>query len=93
MSGKRSLRNANWKRINALLEVALELPEIDRDSWLNALALEHAHEKALIQRLIDRADLISERFMARPVGTDLLNEASEALDGDQARDFAGPFGH
>ena len=59
---------AHLRRVNALLEQALALPEPEREAWLQALAPEHRALAPLLRALLLRAEVETDTFMRKPVG-------------------------
>jgi len=55
---------ALWKRLNALLEVGMALPESERRAWLDTLPEADADLKPRLEAMLARADSDSE-FMAK----------------------------
>jgi serine/threonine-protein kinase len=67
---KRQLHDtAQLQRMNALLETALELPEDEREEWLQALPPPHRALLPSLRALLLRASEETDSFMRRPVGS------------------------
>ncbi len=80
-----------WKRVDALLEIALEMPESERERWLESLAPEQSSLKPLLRTMLMRPSVETDSFMARPVGVNTMEAAAIALHGDKAGETVGPY--
>ena len=66
---KRQMRDtAQLQQINVLLEAALELPEAEREAWLDALPPPHRALTPSLRVLLQRASEETDGFMRRSVG-------------------------
>src|SRR5512144_213708 len=59
---------AQLQQMNVLLEAALELPEEDREAWLQALPPPHRALEPSLRVLLQRASEETDGFMRRSVG-------------------------
>jgi eukaryotic-like serine/threonine-protein kinase len=73
------------RRLNALLETALDLPRDRRAAWLQSLPNEQHALVPTLQQMLDRATVETDSFMRRPIGLPV------ASDGDLAGDVIGPY--
>ena len=66
---KRQMRDtAQLQHMNVLLEAALELPEDEREAWLQALPPPHRALTPSLRVLLQRASEETDGFMRRSVG-------------------------
>ncbi|WP_341889066.1 serine/threonine-protein kinase [Variovorax sp. YR752] len=85
------------RRVNVLLEAALELPAEQRDGWLRALPPRDRDLEPLLRRLLDRAAHGGDGFMRHAPGLGLaglagLDDAGDkALIADAPGDVVGPY--
>jgi len=91
MSQRPAPDTAHLTRMNTLLEQALELPEEEREAWLQALPAEHRTLVPLLRAMLMRAAVETDTFMRKPV--DLTGEAfaDEPEATEQAGDIIGPY--
>ena len=82
MSGHEHLR-----RLNALLEQALALPESEREGWLRALPLEQQVFAPLLTSMLARASVETDTFMRAPVNLAVDDDPVA----DQVGDEVGPY--
>lgn len=68
------------KRVNALLEEALELDEGARDAWLRTLPPEQQPFVPLLVSMLARAGVETDGFMKGPIGHGTLNGIDEPID-------------
>ncbi len=66
------------QQMNTLLEAALELPESQREAWLQALPAEQRALAPLLRAMLQRASVETDDFMRQPVGLapDLVEDAA-----------------
>jgi serine/threonine-protein kinase len=76
------------QQMNALLQAALELPEAQREAWLQAMPDEHRALAPLLRAMLQRAAVETDDFMRQPVG--LVFDAAQAGP-DSAGDRVGPY--
>jgi tetratricopeptide (TPR) repeat protein len=79
------------QQVNALLQTALELPEVQREGWLQALPAEQRALAPLLRAMLQRASVETDDFMRQPVSLapdDLLADAAPA---ERAGDRVGPY--
>ena len=79
------------RRLNALLEVALALPEADRTAWLHALPPEHQPFAAVLGVMLARASVETDTFLREPVRVGFDELAQMDVPPDQAGDRVGPY--
>ena len=79
------------RRVSALLEEVLELPENERSAWLQGLPPEQQVFVPQLSALLARASVETDNFMRRPVAVRIepLGETEPAAD--QAGDVVGPY--
>jgi serine/threonine-protein kinase len=79
------------RKVNALLEAALALPDDERATWLRTLPPEHQSLVPLLTAMLSRAGVETDGFMREPVGVRL--EDVDALDApaDRPGDTVGPY--
>jgi len=76
--------------MNTLLEQALELPEDEREAWLQALPGEHGALVPLLRAMLMRASVETDTFMRKPV--ELAGGAfAEPEATEYAGDTIGPY--
>jgi len=80
-----------WRRLNALLEEALELPVHERDAWLAALPAPQRPLVPMLGAMLARASVDTDSFLSRPIS--LALDGLRALDApeDQPGDLIGPW--
>ena len=66
----------HWKRLDALLEIALSLPPEERDRWVETLPAEDAPLGPTLRQMLSRAGIETDTFMDRPVGAETLDAAA-----------------
>lgn len=66
----------HWKRLDALLEVALSLTAEERERWLETLAPEDAALAPTLKKMLARSDVDTDVFMGRPVAPETLEAAA-----------------
>src|SRR6185503_17585716 len=91
MSQRSASDTAHLQHMNTLLEQALELPESEREAWLQALPDEHRALAPLLRALLMRASVETDTFMRKPVG--LAGDAfvDELEVSERAGDTVGPY--
>jgi hypothetical protein len=67
MSQRPAPDTVHLQHMNTLLEQALELPEDQREAWLQALPDEHRALAPLLRALLMRAEVETDTFMRKPV--------------------------
>ncbi len=79
------------RRLNALLEVALALPNDERAAWLRSLPPEQHDVVPLLHKLLQRAAVETDTFLRRPLalGIDELADIDEVPD--SPGDEVGPY--
>ncbi|MFT3953730.1 MAG: protein kinase [Piscinibacter sp.] len=70
------------RRVNALLEAALELPAERREGWLRALQASDLDLQPLLRRLLERAGRDADRFMRHAPGLEFAGLVALVDDGD-----------
>lgn len=80
-----------WKRIDALLQVALTIPAEERSRWLDSLDPELLPSKATLMELLARAESETGAFMGQPVGAQTVEAAVGVIDEDKPGDIVGPY--
>jgi tetratricopeptide (TPR) repeat protein len=91
MTTSASIDTAYWKRIDALLEIALALPRAERQRWLDSLDPGTQIHKQVLVEMLARTDAETDPFMDRPVGLATLEAAADVLQEDQPGDIVGPY--
>jgi eukaryotic-like serine/threonine-protein kinase len=86
-----SLDTAYWKRVDALLVVALGLPPERRQAWLDSLDGENLQLKPVITRLLERTDAETDAFMGKPALLNALDGETHPAYEDKAGDTIGPY--
>lgn len=82
----------HWQRINALLEIALNLPREERDGWLKALPPDDAPLAPKLREMLAKSGIQSDAFLGRPVAPGVLAEAmGDALPQDRPGDVVGGY--
>src|SRR5690348_188733 len=80
------------QRINALLEIALELPREERDGWLNALPADDAALAPKLREMLAKSSAQSDAFLERPVAAGVLAAAmGETMPQDRPGDVVGGY--
>ena len=79
------------RRLNALLEVALALPEAERAAWLHALPPEHQPFAAVLGAMLARASVETDTFLRDPVHVVFDDLAQMDVPPDQPGDRVGPY--
>ena len=79
------------QQMNSLLQAALDLPETQRDAWLQALPPEHRALKPLLQAMLKRASVETDDFMRQPVGLAADSLLADAAAAERAGDRVGPY--
>jgi hypothetical protein len=80
------------QRINALLEVALNLPREERETWLKALPPEDAALAPKLRQMLAKSGNESDAFLGRPVAAGVLAAAiSDAEPQDRPGDVVGGY--
>jgi tetratricopeptide (TPR) repeat protein len=85
------LDNEQWRRVDALLVEALELPSDARDAWLEALAPPDREFAPLLRRLLNRDGGARDEFLQRPVTASTLAAVGDELDSELAGRTVGPY--
>ena len=88
-----SLTVADWNRLNRLLQTALELEGVARTEWLEALADEDRHLRAVLVDLLTQSEATGFAVTAEPP-TAVANMAAQALAAmrrEQPGDRIGPW--
>ena len=80
-----------WKRLDALLEEALALPEAERAAWIERLAPENQPFRERLTQMLSRSGEDTGAFMERPVGAGTLEHAAETLVADRSGEVVGPY--
>src|SRR6201996_7620430 len=78
-----------WRRINTLLQEALELPPDQRDAWLEVLAAQQGDVQPVLRAMLSKLSVETDTFMHRSVAS-LLSRA-EIGGEDQAGQNIGPY--
>jgi eukaryotic-like serine/threonine-protein kinase len=91
MTTSASIDTAYWKRIDALLEVALSLPRSERQRWLDSLDPNAQLYKQVLTDMLARTDAETDHFMDRPVALATLEAAADGLQEDKPEDIVGPY--
>lgn len=81
----------DWKRIDALLDTALQLDAAAREAWLSNLAEADRVHADTLRRLLALSDTDASRFMRHPVGLATLDAVAEDIDGDSPGDIVGGY--
>ncbi|MBX3607138.1 MAG: protein kinase [Piscinibacter sp.] len=81
------------KRVNTLLEEALELPEDEREDWLAALPPQHHDLRPMLRAMLSRAEVETDTFLAQPLRVALaeLPDPEAENEVDRAGDTIGPY--
>jgi eukaryotic-like serine/threonine-protein kinase len=79
------------KRVNALLEVALALPQDERAAWLKTLPPEHRPFVPMLTAMLSRASVETDTFLQRPLGVTLDDLDSLQHRPDAPEDVVGPY--
>jgi eukaryotic-like serine/threonine-protein kinase len=82
---------ARLKRVNALLEAALALPESERERWLKTLPPEQQALAPTLRAMLARASAQTDSFLRRPLGVSLDQIDDLELAADRAGDHVGPY--
>lgn len=80
---------AYWKRLDALLASALDLPEAERERWIEALPPTDAPWAASLRDLLARSSAETGGFMQKPL--EFTDATAEALDDDSPGTEIGPY--
>lgn len=78
-----------WKRLDSLLEIALELPEAERGHWMESLSRQDAPLAARLGELLTKVTVETSGFMQYPV--DFSAAAAEMLNEDVPGAIVGPY--
>jgi serine/threonine-protein kinase len=89
MSKRQLPDTAQLQHMNVLLEVALELPEEDREAWLQALPPQHRALTPSLRVLLQRASEETDGFMRSSVGWLRWPQAGSASPPAPGRDVHG----
>jgi tetratricopeptide (TPR) repeat protein len=91
MSHRPAPDTTHLQQMNTLLEQALELPESEREAWLQALPEEHRRLVPLLRAMLVRASVETDTFMRKPV--ELTGEAfsDQPESSERAGDTIGPY--
>jgi serine/threonine-protein kinase len=82
----------HWQRVNALLEVALNLPREERDGWLKALPPEDAGLGPKLREMLARSGIESDAFLGRPVAAGVVAAAvDDVIPRDRPGDIVGGY--
>lgn len=92
--GKAKIDPHTWVQLDELLDAALDLPEAERERWMDLLGPEHAelrpHLRALLSHAVD--DGTPSLLDTLPkFDTDALGMAEIPSDGEQPGDVVGPY--
>ena len=79
------------QQVNTLLQAALELPESEREAWLQALSESHRALAPLLRSMLRRASVETDDFMRHPVGLAADAVLVDAAHDDRAGDRVGPY--
>lgn len=79
------------RRINALLEVVLELPEPQREGWLRTLPVDQQPLAPLIAAMLARTGVETNTFMRQPIAMDMEELGGMLAPPDKAGDAVGPW--
>jgi eukaryotic-like serine/threonine-protein kinase len=84
---------ATWRRINPLLDAALDLPPSQRPAWLQALPARHDDVQALLRTLLGRAERIDSAALleALPAVGTTDDGAASAAPQHRAGELIGPY--
>ncbi len=91
MEAKQASDVEHLRSVNALLEVALALPEDERAPWLQTLPPEHQRFVPLLQAMLARAEVNTDTFMQRPVHVALGDAAEQDALAEAPGDIIGPY--
>lgn len=91
MAEAERLDREQWRRIDALLVEALELPSDARDAWLADLGPSDRQFATLLRRLLDRDGGARDDFLKRPVTASTLAAVGDELDSELAGRSVGPY--
>lgn len=86
-----SLDTEYWRRVDALLVVALGLPVERRQDWLDSLVGEDLALRGVIAQLLARTDAETDAFMCKPALHGVLDGQPESTFEDAAGDLIGPY--
>jgi len=81
----------DWKRIEALLDVALLLEPGARQAWLDGLSGADRSLADPLRRLLEVSEADTGGFMRHPVGLATLDAVAEDIDGDEAGQLVGGY--
>lgn len=79
------------RHLNALLEVALALPQCELEPWLSALPQEQQSYIPLLNAMLERAAVETDTFMRRPLGVTLDDIDELEVIADRPGDRVGPY--
>jgi eukaryotic-like serine/threonine-protein kinase len=79
------------RSVNALLEVALALPEAEREPWLKTLPPHQQPLVSVLSAMLARAAVETDAFLRWPIGTSLAEVAHADAQGPQPGDAIGPY--
>ncbi|MEJ1934444.1 hypothetical protein WDZ92_29970, partial [Nostoc sp. NIES-2111] len=85
-----SLGPSQLQQLNALLEVALDLPERERESWLDALPSKHQELRPILAKLLARAELEADGFLRDPLDPSEIASDMQVEEA-QAGETVGPY--
>ena len=80
-----------WRRINALLEEALALPQDAHDAWLARLSGQQADVLPTLRALLARHAVETDAFMSRPVAAMWRNAIDAIAVDDEPGQIIGPY--
>ena len=78
------------QQMNTLLQAVLELPESQREAWLQALPAQQRALAPLLRAMLQRASVETDDFMRQPVALAPDGE-EDAAAADRAGDRVGPY--
>jgi eukaryotic-like serine/threonine-protein kinase len=79
------------KKVNALLEVALALPDNERQSWLDALPPDQQPLAPVLRALLARAGHSADTFLQSPINLATKGDHGTSATGDQPGHEVGPY--
>jgi eukaryotic-like serine/threonine-protein kinase len=80
-----------WRRINALLEEALALPQAAHDAWLARLSGQQADVLPTLRALLARHAVETDEFMSRPIPALWRKALDENAADDEPGQIIGPY--
>jgi eukaryotic-like serine/threonine-protein kinase len=78
------------QQLNGLLEVALDLPQHERESWLGALPIQYQELRPTLAKLLARAELETDDFLCRAVDQSAVSGEIKGEEA-QAGETVGPY--